>query len=195
MRCRWILVWKPPDKPGRERRAKARLVVLGYTDPRLSEIPNDALTLSKDGRMVLLQNIASRQWTLINFDVSTAFLKGEGDGRKLGIEAPPELQRELKMVPGDQCLLQGGAYGRVDGPYLWYKSFRRCIESFGFVVCPFDTDSCLFSLVTEGVYGKPSVRGMLGIHVDGGLGGGDNHFHSILEQLQQKYSFGAYHDF
>ena len=31
MRCRRILCWKPPEQPGGERRAKARLVVLAYT--------------------------------------------------------------------------------------------------------------------------------------------------------------------
>ena len=165
---------------------------MGYTDPDLSTVPNDAPTLSKDGRMVLLQNVSARGWSLINFDVSTAFLKGEGDGRRLGLDVPPELSKALEMRPGDQCLLKGGAYGRVDGPYLWYKSFRKRLESFGFVVCPFD--SCLFSLVTMGENGKPQVRGMIGIHVDDGLGGGDQYFHSILEQLQAKYSFGAYHE-
>ena len=106
---------------------------MGYTDPDLSTVPNDAPTLSKDGRMVLLQHVSARGWSLINFDVSTAFLKGEGDGRRLGLEVPPELSKALEMRPGDQCLLKGGAYGRVDGPYLWYKSFRKCLE-FGFVV-------------------------------------------------------------
>ena len=83
MKCRWILVWKPPDSPGGERKAKARLVVLGFTDPGLSYVPNDAPPLSKDGRMLLLQAGSSHGWSLLNFDSSTAFLKGEGDGRKL----------------------------------------------------------------------------------------------------------------
>ena len=37
----------------------------------------------------------ARKWKLINFDVSTAFLKGEGDGRRLGLEAPPEMAQAL----------------------------------------------------------------------------------------------------
>ena len=191
MRCRWILVWKPPEHPGGERRAKARLVVLGFTDPGISHIPNDAPTLSKDGRMLIVQTIASRKWELISVDVATAFLKGQGDGRNLGIQAPEELTKALKMSPTDQCQLQGGAYGRIDGPYLWYKSFRKTLEDHGFVCCPFD--SCVFSLVTEGPEGKPQVRGLLGIHVDDGLGGGDSYFHEVLQRIQTVYSFGAFH--
>jgi hypothetical protein len=66
-------------------------VVLGFEDPDLQQIPNDAPTLSKDGRQLLLQQVASRRWRLINFDISTAFLKGQGDGRPLGVHAPLNL--------------------------------------------------------------------------------------------------------
>ena len=138
MRCRWILTWKPPSPGTSERRAKARLVVLGFEDPDLQHVPNDAPTLSKDAKQLLLQQVASRQWTLVNFDISTASLKGEGDGRALGIHAPHELRASLGMKEGDQCSLSGGAYGRILAPYLWYKAFRATLESLGFVVCPLD---------------------------------------------------------
>ena len=51
------------------------------------------------------------------------------------------------MKEGDQCSLEGGAYGRVDAPFLWYKALRASLESLGFVACPFD--GCLFSLITH----------------------------------------------
>ena len=91
-----------------EKRAKARLAVLGFEDPQLATISADAPTLSKDGKQLVLQQVASRGWKLINFDIATAFLKGEGDGRKLGLHAPPELQKAIGMRPGDQCSLVGG---------------------------------------------------------------------------------------
>ena len=92
MRCRWILTWKNPETEGGPKRPKARLVVLGFEDPDLATIPNDAPTLGKDARQLLLQKVASNRWKLINFDISTAFLQGKGDGRKLGIH----LQRSSK---------------------------------------------------------------------------------------------------
>lgn len=88
MRCRWILTWKDPLPGTAEKRAKARLVILGFEDPDISTVPNDAPTLSKDGKQLLLQKVSSCGWTLLNFDVSTAFLKGAGDGRPLGIYPP-----------------------------------------------------------------------------------------------------------
>eukprot|EP00435_Cladocopium_sp_Y103_P035397 s1051_g9.t1 len=175
-----------------EQRAKARLVILGFEDPGIGAVPNDAPTLSKDAKQLLLQKAASCGWDLINFDISTAFLKGEGDGRPLGIHPPPEIRRALNLGPHDQCGLEGGAYGRVDGPFLWYKAFRRTLESLGFLACPMD--GCLFSLVTPDQRGKPVVRGVLGIHVDDGLGAGDGYFKSIIGKLRKIYDFGAYYE-
>eukprot|EP00435_Cladocopium_sp_Y103_P075770 s178_g64.t1 len=191
MRCRWLLTWKDPLPGFSEKRAKARLVILGFEDPGVGVAPNDAPTLSKD-RQLLLQKASSCRWDLINLDISTAFLKGASDGRQLGIHAPPEIQQALHMKPGDQCSLEGGAYGRVGAPFLWYQSLRTTLESLGFVVCPFD--GCLFSLVTQGKYGEPKVRGVLGIHVDDGIGAGDGYFKSTIQKLRGIYEFGAYYE-
>ena len=85
MRCRWLFVWKSPNgsedpselsKDGKK--AKARRIVIGYEGPKIDEVVNDAPTLSKDGRMVVLQGVASHQRPLISFDISTAFLRGKG---------------------------------------------------------------------------------------------------------------------
>ena len=192
MRCRWILTWKPPAPGTSEKRPKARLVVLGFEDPQISSISADAPTLSKDGKQLILQQVASRGWQLINFDISTAFLKGAGDGRKLGLHAPKELQKAIGMEPGDQCSLIGGAYGRADAPILWYKTIRKTLEELGFVAAPFD--GCVFSLITAGPNGQPKVRGCLGLHVDDGIGGGDEYFREVIERLRKIYDFGAYNE-
>jgi hypothetical protein len=68
LRCRWILTWKPIDTVGETaeinkfpnqlnpkkssektvtHKPKARLVVLGYLDPQIENIPRDSPTLSK----------------------------------------------------------------------------------------------------------------------------------------------------
>ena len=187
MRCRWILSWKGPEKEGGPRRAKARLVVLGFEDPDIATIPNDAPTLQ-----LILQKVVSNKWRLINFDVSTAFLQGKGDGRKLGIRPPPELREALKMHEHEQCMFEGGAYGRVDAPFLWFQTFKETLESLGFVQCPFD--ACTFSLVTPQTDGSPKVHGVLGIHVDDGIGGGDSYFGKVIQELRAIYNFGSYEE-
>ncbi|CAE7344232.1 unnamed protein product, partial [Symbiodinium natans] len=170
MRCRWLLTWKPPEK----------------------EIPNDAPTLGKDARQLLIQKVVSNRWKLINFDISTAFLQGRGDGRKLGIRPPEELRAALGMKPEDQCQLDGGAYGRIDAPFLWFQTLKETLEKLGFLQSPFD--ACSFSLVTQDKQGKPKVHGVLGVHVDDGIGGGDAYFSRVIQQLRDIYSFGSYEE-
>ena len=153
MRCRWILSWKaangtekPCDvKDGQK--AKARLVVVGFEDPDIGELSSDAPTLTKDGRQMVLQLVSSNKWELLSFDVSTAFLRGDGDGRLLGLHPPPEL----------------------DAPFLWYKKFRDTLLELQFRQCPLDP--CVFSL-TSGTGSSLKVHGAIGLHVDDGIGGG-----------------------
>ena len=190
MRCRWVLTWKPPEHEGGARRAKARLVVLGFEDPDLQTVPNDAPTLGKDARQLLLQKVVSNRWRLINFDISSAFLQGQGDGRLLGVKPPEEIQKALGMKRGDQCQLDGGAYGRVDAPFLWFKTLKQTLENLGFIQSPFD--ACTFLLVTPGTQEEPKVHGVLGIHVDDGIGGGDKYFSLVVQKLREIYSFGSY---
>ena len=195
MRCRWILSWKPAnghEAPGEAPdgfKAKARMVVIGFEDPDLGKISSDSPTLTKDGRQLVVQTVASNRWELISFDVSTAFLHGEGDGRLLDLYPPPELAEGLGMGPTDQCQLVGGAYGRVDAPALWFKKFRDSMVEAGFKQCPLDP--CVFAIYS----GKGSTvkcHGVLGIHVDDGIGGGDPTFHAAVDKLRTKFKFGSF---
>ena len=87
LRCRWVLTWKPvepsADDPEPSKKAKARLVVLGYMDPSLEKIPRDSPTLGRHSKMMILQMIASHGWTLQSFDVKAAFLQGSVAGRTM----------------------------------------------------------------------------------------------------------------
>ena len=196
MRCRWIYTWKSAEPESEAtadgRKAKARLVVLGFEDPDLDKVPNDAPTLSKDGRQLLLQKVCSNRWRLCSFDISTAFLHGKGDGRLLGIHAPPEVREALSMDEGDQCELKGGAYGRIDAPYLWYQELRGALLELGFQQCPLDR--CVYTLSTADSHGVQRCHGVLGVHVDDGIGGGDSYFREVLEKLRAKYSFGSFEE-
>ena len=63
LKSRWVLTWKHPDPNDQSvKKAKARLVVLGYMDPRLTEVARDSPTLSREGRAIVLQTIASMRW-------------------------------------------------------------------------------------------------------------------------------------
>ena len=94
LRCRWLLVWKEKDSTQKSEtkehhglsklqthKAKARLVVLGYLDPNLTEVPRDSPTLGRQSKMMLLQVIASKGWSLgIRYPCS--FLAGPNSERQ-----------------------------------------------------------------------------------------------------------------
>ena len=140
MSSRWILTWKvDPTVPG-GRKPKARIVVRGFEDPDLASFSTESPTLSRDGRMVILQTVSSMHWQLQSFDIKTAFLRGRSDHRQLAME--PVNRELLHMKDNETCLLQGNAYGRVDAPIIFYKELRKKLEEVGFEAHPLD--SCMF---------------------------------------------------
>ena len=103
------------------------------------------------------------------------------------MEAPVELQTLLGMNPHQVCLLKGNAYGRVDAPLLFYKEFRKRLEDVGFVAHPLD--NCLFLLRNS--HNPKMLDGILGTHVDDGIGGGNENFEKAITKLQETLPFGT----
>ena len=185
LRSRWILTWKAPEVGESQPRAKARLVVLGFQDPKLVDVLRDAPTLSKEGRALVLQTIASCKFQLGSFDIKTAFLRGKADeSNPLAMEPPKELRRLLNMRDDEVCQLLGNAYGRVDAPLLFYKELSKQLEALGFTKHPLEP--CVFML-----YSKDKLHGILGVHVDDGVCGGDQVFLDKIQQLQATLPFGS----
>ena len=204
LRCRWILTWKPLDNVGEEQKpskttkvqrthkAKARLVVLGYLDPRIEEIPRDSPTLNKTSRMLALQVIASHSWSLRSFDIKAAFLQGTPqEGRVIAVDPVPELRKALSLKPHEICRLNKSAYGLIDAPYLWYCALVSELVRLGFEASPFDP--CCFVLRSKSADGQQSqLEGILGIHVDDGIGGGSAVFEDKIKQLEKTFPFGSH---
>ena len=108
LRCRWILVWKPLEGGEHQdskasklltHKPKARLVVLGYMDPKLMEVPRDSPTLGRQSKMLILQLIASMGWSLGSFDIKAAFLQGRPQrDRIIGLEPVVELAKANESI-------------------------------------------------------------------------------------------------
>ena len=193
LRSRWVLTWKPlEDAPpeGPHRKAKARLVVLGFQDPRLTEVVLDAPTLTREGRHSVLQAIACYQWVLSSFDIKTAFLGGKADSTSpLAMEPPIELRKKLSLSDDQVCALVGNACGRVDAPLLFYKELTKQLQKLGFRTHPLEP--CVFLLESShGTHRK--IHGILGTHVDDGVCGGDEFFHQQLDKLKMVLPFGSF---
>ena len=189
LRSRWVLTWKAAEDPSGAQKTKARLVVLGCEDPQLTNVARDSPTLTCEGRSVILQTIASRKWRLQSFDIKTAFLRGKADPQnRLAMDPPIELRKLLNLLDDEVCELTGHAYGRVDAPLLFYKELKSQMFRLGFELHPLDP--CIFVLQSdEGSSRK--LHGVVGMHVDDGLCGGDSKFQSLIQGLQEHLPFGS----
>ena len=60
MDTRWAHTWKPDESKPSGRRAKARLIIKGFTDPDLLDIESHSPTLTREGFVAILQS-----WTQV----------------------------------------------------------------------------------------------------------------------------------
>jgi hypothetical protein len=156
-------------------------------DPKLTEVPRDSPTLGRQSKMLILQLIASMGWSLGSFDIKAAFLQGRPQrDRIIGLEPVVELAKAMNLSSNEICRLDKSAYGLIDAPYLWFKTLHDELTSLGFFSSPFDP--CVYLLKNPKT---KELSGVLGIHVDDGIHGGDNYFHQQISKLEQKYPFGS----
>jgi hypothetical protein len=185
LKCRWILTWKSieaadrgPKHSEKAHKARARLVVLGFMHLKIIEIHRDSPTLNKLSKMLLLQLVASKSWGLRSFDIKAAFLQGKPQsGRVIGLEPVPELAKRMQLQPEQICQLTKSAYGLIDAPFLWYQALRDELVRLEFETPPFCP--CTF-ILWDPVIKKPD--GIIGVHVDDGLCGGNQPFLSKLQE-------------
>ena len=118
MSMRWVLTWKADP-----RKAKARLVVRGYTDPDLTSLRAESPTLSKVGRHIMLQLCASNKWTPEVGDVNTAFLQGEHGEDERNVYAEPDGSTKplFGLKPDEVLKLTGSVYGLRTAPKAWFQ--------------------------------------------------------------------------
>ena len=74
----------------------------------------------------------------------------------------------MNLQPWECCELLKSAYGLVNAPLLWYEELKTALLSLNFVMSPLDP--CLFVLPKASGQG---IHGVVGMHVDDGLGAGD----------------------
>ena len=97
MDTRWARTWKPDDSKPSGRRAKARLIIKGFTDPDLLVVESHSPTLSREGFMTVLQSVCSHGHKVQFGDVQQAFNTGDPIKRRqpLFVRMPPD------GVPGE----------------------------------------------------------------------------------------------
>ena len=178
-RARWVLTWKSSGK------AKARLCALGFQDPDLTEVSRDSPTLSAASEALILQWVASHKCRLISGDIKTAFLSGDEDVRNIFISLPGDVKQMLNVDHETVLRLRKAVYGLVNAPKKWWDRLKKSLIQHGFTSCALDP--CAFVLRMSG-----KIHGVLGVHVEGVVGGGDETFDRIMTAVRKEFDFGAW---
>ena len=109
---RMLLKWS--RNPDGSPRAKARLIVRGYADRDALEgrVETSAPTTSRLSRSMFLSLSSCLKWSGWTADVSTAFLQGVPQQRRLWVKLPADALRILGCEPDVRMFLHKPIYGR-----------------------------------------------------------------------------------
>ena len=188
MQMRWVHTWKVDhDEHGKDssRRAKARLIVKGFQDPRLLHLPRESPTLSSMGRNLLLSAAARNRTKLCSGDIKTAFLQGRHSELNENIygEPPPEVRKVLQMTPTQVLRISKAIYGLLNAPKQWFESICSFLKEQGWI--QHQLDQCLFKLPGS----QDEVLGYIGLHVDDVLTTGQGPVYKrALQDLKTKFT-------
>jgi len=197
-----LLKWS--RNPDGSPRAKARLIVRGYADVDALEgrVETAAPTTSRLSRSFLLSILSNCKWTGWTADVSTAFLQGLPQSRKLWVKLPAECLHLLGADENTRMFLNKPCYGQIDAPRRWYLEAVRRLKSLGFR--QHLLDPCCFLIyeedfedgkenpTAENVLGPQRLCGMVCVHVDDLLGAGNAAsvvYQRVVQELQKTFNF------
>ena len=168
MRMRWVLTFKAGDSADYVK-AKARIVLLGYSDPDLTELVTAAPTLSRRGKMLLLNLATHKRWDCLKADAKSAFLQGSSNQAKRNIFAVPveELSEAMGLPRGQAVRLLKAAYGLASAPREWFLDVCDVMQEKA-ALTRLQCDPCLWIFKDNG-----KVVGAIGAHVDDFLITGD----------------------
>lgn len=192
MQMRWVLTTKPTPEGSI---AKARLVVLGFQQPNLTQVQAAAPTMSRVSRNMLLCLAANYGYKLRSGDVTSAFLQAKKslENEDLVVWAPPELAVLYGADPANPVLplkVVKAFYGLVHAPRAWYDEVAGTLAKQGWTKLV--SDGCIF-ILKDG----PQVVGMIGVHVDDFLlAGCDGNavFDEAKTKLEQSYRWGRWEE-
>ena len=159
--------------------------VLGFQDPDLTEVPRDSSTLSAASKALIMQWVASHKYRLISGDIKTAFLSGDEGVRNIFISPPDDVRQMLNLDHETVLRLRKAVYGLVNAPKKLWDRLKKSLIEHGFTSCCLDP--CAFVLRVSG-----KIHGVLGVHVDDVIGGGDETFDRIMTAVRKEFDFGAW---
>ena len=161
-------------------KGKSTSVCVGLSGSRF-----DSPTLSAASEALIVQWVASHKYGLIPGDIKTAFLSGYEDVRNIFISPPDDVRQMLNLDHEIVLRLRKAVYGLVNAPKKWWDTLKKWLIEHGFTSCALDP--CAFVLRMSG-----KIHGVLGVHVDDVIGGGDETFDRIMTAVRKEFDFEAW---
>ena len=171
---RWVIT---PKEINGQLVTKARLVVRGFEDEAVEKTLTNSPTCSKETIRVCMSLISSNKWKCCSIDAKTAFLQGNPLKRDIYIKPPKEAETTSLWR------LKKAVYGLNEASRHWYEKVKDELLKLGFQCSKFD--EAFFFLKSEN-----KLAGLMSVHVDDFLNGGNNIFRDQLAQLKSQVTFG-----
>ena len=188
-------------------RAKARLIVRGFNDPDAlaGTITTSSPTTTRLSRSMVLSLAANMHWPTWTADVSTAFLQGRPQTRKLWVKLPSEALQLLGASEDTRMLLLKPCYGQTDAPRGWFLEAVDRLLRAGLRQHPLDP--CAFLIYERddsnfnendpiheetSTLGPEKLCGMVIMRVDDMLGAGcpkSPRYKAVTDLLRANFSF------
>jgi hypothetical protein len=139
LKMRWVLTWKPDPTHEKGRKAKARIVVLGYQHPEVEELQTASPTLGRTGKHLVLQWAAINKATVEAADAKSAFLQGDGaelkEHQPIYAKAIAEVAAAFDLPENSAIRIAKAVYGLGNAPRSWFFSVDRQLQAIGGKPC------------------------------------------------------------
>lgn len=177
--CKWVFKLKK-NSDGSIARHKARLVAKGYLQQEGVDFQETFSPVAKQPTVRILLCLALHyNWSLIQLDISNAFLHGKLEEEVYMIQPPGFVD---SIHPQHVCELQKALYGLKQAPRAWYSTFSSFLLQQGFLNS--HCDSSLF------VYKTSTVLTILLVYVDDIVltGNTPSHVDHLITQMHSEFS-------
>lgn len=172
------------NEDGTPKKVKQRWTIRGDLCPYRNRVDNSSPASTRTGELFLHSWCVRHGFEQFTLDIKTAFLRGEKVTRLIATWPPPEAEEEEDVV----WVLEVMAYGMAEAPAHWHKSLDNTLVN----DLKMQKSKCELVLYMYRGPKTNKVVGMLVIHIDDLLGGGDKGFHAnVIGPLKKKYPFGS----
>ena len=174
---KWVCTEK---MKGGQRVTKARLVARGFEEDK-SQLRTDSPTCSKESLRMLISILAAKKWKLQSIDIKSAYLQGNDIARDIYLQPPKEAHSDKLWK------LLKTPYGIADAGRKWYIRVQKEFTALGAKTSR--SDRSVFIWEDQS---RSSPCGILIVHVDDFLYGGNRHFlQEIIPQIRSVFRVGT----